>query len=61
MAFVQNMVPHHEDAVHMVSGLFAGGGGRESSVFPLATHIDSDQRVEIARECTMLAGLVTAH
>ena len=57
--FLESMVRHHEGAVRMVTELFAGGGGQEPSVFQLAAHVDSDQRVEIARMRTMLAGLAT--
>ncbi|MGH8892537.1 MAG: DUF305 domain-containing protein [Actinomycetes bacterium] len=55
--FLQFMIRHHEGAVFMVSELFTDGGGQEPSAFQLAQHIDSDQRVEIARMRTMLAGL----
>ncbi len=56
--FLQYMIRHHEGAVLMVEGLLTeGGGGQESEVFQLAQHIDSDQRVEIARMRTLLAEL----
>jgi uncharacterized protein (DUF305 family) len=56
--FLQYMIRHHEGAVLMVEQLLTeGGGGHESQVFQLAQHIDSDQRVEIARMKTLLAEL----
>ena len=54
------MIRHHEGALVMVNELLAQGGGQESSVFQLASHIDSDQRVEIARMKSMLTALATA-
>ena len=58
--FLQFMIRHHEGALVMVNELLAQGGGQESSVFQLASHIDSDQRVEIARMKSMLTALATA-
>ena len=55
--FLQFMIRHHEGAVLMVGDLFAQGGGQEPSVFQLAQHIDSDQRVEISRMKSLLADL----
>ncbi|GAA1445066.1 DUF305 domain-containing protein [Mycobacterium cookii] len=47
--FLQAMIRHHEGAVVMVESLLAGGeGGQESEVFQLASHIATDQAVEIA-------------
>ena len=47
--FLQAMIRHHEGAVVMVETLLTGGeGGQESEVFQLASHIASDQAVEIA-------------
>jgi uncharacterized protein (DUF305 family) len=47
--FLRGMISHHEGAVVMVETLLGGGeGGQESEVFQLATHIGSDQQVEIA-------------
>ncbi|MDZ5663983.1 DUF305 domain-containing protein [Nocardioides sp. S-58] len=47
--FLQLMIRHHEGAIIMVETLLAGGeGGQESAVFQLASHIASDQAVEIA-------------
>ncbi|MGH7475293.1 MAG: DUF305 domain-containing protein [Longimicrobiales bacterium] len=48
--FLQFMIRHHEGALAMVADLFANAGaGQESEVFQLASEIDSDQRIEIAR------------
>lgn len=47
--FLLGMIRHHEGAVAMVEGLLAEGeGGQESEVFQLASHIGTDQQVEIA-------------
>jgi len=47
--FLQGMIRHHEGAVVMVETLLTGGeGGQESEVFQLASHIGTDQQVEIA-------------
>jgi len=56
--FLEFMIRHHEGALTMVSELFAeDGAAQEPSAFRLATHIDSDQRIEIARMRGMLAEL----
>ncbi|MBC2933294.1 DUF305 domain-containing protein [Nocardioides sp. zg-1228] len=58
--FLQLMIRHHEGAIVMVETLLAdGSGGQESEVFQLATHIASDQAVEVAsmkRQLTSLDG-----
>ncbi len=47
--FLQLMIRHHEGAVVMVESLLTQGeGGQESEVFQLASHVGSDQQVEIA-------------
>jgi uncharacterized protein (DUF305 family) len=47
--FLRGMIRHHEGAVVMVETLLTGGeGGQESEVFQLASHIGTDQQVEIA-------------
>lgn len=47
--FLQAMIRHHEGAIVMVESLLAGGeGGQESEVFQLASHIATDQAVEVA-------------
>jgi uncharacterized protein (DUF305 family) len=55
--FLQYMIRHHEGALVMVGDLLAGDGGQEPAMFQMAQHIDSDQRVEIARMRSMLAQL----
>jgi uncharacterized protein (DUF305 family) len=47
--FLRGMIQHHEGAVVMVETLLTGGeGGQESEIFQLASHIGTDQQVEIA-------------
>jgi uncharacterized protein (DUF305 family) len=55
--FTEAMISHHEGALVMVEDLFSQGGGQEAEVFQLAADIDADQRVEIDRMRTLLAGL----
>ena len=51
------MIRHHEGAVVMVETLLTGGeGGQESEVFQLASHIGTDQQVEIAAMKERLRG-----
>jgi uncharacterized protein (DUF305 family) len=58
MLFLESMIRHHEGAVVMVETLLTQGlGGQEPEVFQMAQHMDSDQRVEIARMKSMLAEL----
>jgi uncharacterized protein (DUF305 family) len=48
--FLEAMIRHHEGALVMVAELFASeGGGQEGEMFQIASHIDGDQRIEIAR------------
>ena len=55
--FLELMIRHHEGALAMVAELFGTpGGGQESSVFQIANEVDADQRMEIDRMRTMLAG-----
>ena len=55
--FLQGMIRHHEGAVVMVETLLTGGeGGQESEVFQLASHIGTDQQVEIAAMKERLGG-----
>lgn len=54
--FLQAMIRHHEGALVMVDQLFASaGGGQEGEIYQFASHVGSDQRVEIARMHAMLA------
>jgi uncharacterized protein (DUF305 family) len=53
--FLESMIRHHEGALVMVRDLFAmGGAGREPELYRFATHVDADQRAEIARMRSML-------
>lgn len=48
--FLESMIRHHEGALTMVEELFAvPGAGREPELFQFASHVDADQRMEIAR------------
>lgn len=56
--FLSLMIRHHEGALVMVEELFRSSrGGQESAVFQFASHVDGDQRVEIARMRALLARL----
>ena len=52
--FLEFMIRHHEGALVMVADLFASGGGEEAEIFQLASHVDADQRAEVARMRDML-------
>jgi uncharacterized protein (DUF305 family) len=52
--FLELMIRHHEGALIMVADLFSSGGGQEAEIFQLASHVDADQRAEIARMRGML-------
>ncbi|MGQ0813896.1 MAG: DUF305 domain-containing protein [Gemmatimonadota bacterium] len=53
--FLQLMIRHHEGALTMVEQLFSNkGAGEDAELFQLASHIDADQRAEIARMRRML-------
>jgi uncharacterized protein (DUF305 family) len=55
--FLEAMIFHHLGAITMVEKLFATpGAAQESDVFDFASHVDSDQRMEIARMREMLKG-----
>jgi len=54
--FLEGMIQHHEGALTMVEELFATpGAGQDSIIFDFATHVDSDQRMDIARMRAMLS------
>jgi uncharacterized protein (DUF305 family) len=54
--FLEFMIFHHEGAIMMVQELFnSAEGGQEGEVFQFASHVDSDQRIEIDRMRGMLA------
>ena len=42
----------------MVADLFSSGGGQEAEIFQFASHVDADQRAEIARMRGMLNILI---
>lgn len=49
------MIYHHEGAIQMVEELFSSyGAGQDSEIFRFASHVDSDQRIEIGRMERML-------
>lgn len=53
--FLNGMIQHHVGALTMVEELFATpGAGQESIIFDFATHVDSDQRMDISRMRKML-------
>ena len=53
--FLELMIRHHEGALRMTRDLLATeGAGREPELFQLISHIDADQRAEIARMRRML-------
>jgi uncharacterized protein (DUF305 family) len=58
--FLEAMIFHHEGALAMVEELFATpGAGEEAEVYQFASHVDGDQRIEIARMYRLLNSLIT--
>jgi uncharacterized protein (DUF305 family) len=58
--FLEYMIYHHEGALIMVEELFATpGAGQDSDIFQFASHVDSDQRMEIIRMDGLLRALGT--
>lgn len=56
--FLEGMIQHHEGALVMVEELFASeGAGQEPELFIFASHVDADQRAEIARMRNVLNNL----
>lgn len=55
--FFRLMIEHHQGALTMLDRLQAAGGGMEPEMFQLASHIDADQRAEIARMRRILTDL----
>jgi uncharacterized protein (DUF305 family) len=54
--FLEFMIYHHEGAILMVRELFnSEAGGQEGEMYQFASHVDSDQRIEIERMLGMLA------
>jgi len=56
--FLELMIRHHEGALVMVADLFSAGGGQEAEIFQFASHVDADQRAEVARMREMLNILI---
>lgn len=55
--FLTLMIRHHEGALAMVAELFGTpGGGQDAEIYEFASHVDADQRMEIARMRAMLDG-----
>lgn len=55
--FLEFMIFHHEGAITMVEELFSmPGAAQDSEIYQFASHVDADQRIEIARMHRMLAG-----
>jgi len=53
--FLESMILHHQGALEMVATLFGTpGAAEEADIYQIASHVDSDQRVEIARMSRML-------
>jgi uncharacterized protein (DUF305 family) len=56
--FLELMIFHHEGALVMVEELFATpGAGQDTEIFQFASHVDSDQRIEIDRMRRLLSTL----
>ncbi|CAN5591372.1 DUF305 domain-containing protein [soil metagenome] len=56
--FLEFMIFHHDGARTMVEELFAThGAGQETEIFGFASHVESDQAIEIQRMSRMLAAL----
>lgn len=56
--FLELMIRHHEGALVMVDELNEHeGAGQEPELFVLLSHVDADQRAEIARMRTMLEAM----
>lgn len=56
--FLEGMIRHHGGALVMVEELLnAPGGAQGAEIHDFASHVDSDQRMEILRMNTMLKGI----
>jgi len=56
--FLESMIFHHEGAITMVDELFAApNAGQETEMFDFASHVESDQAIEIARMQRLLTQL----
>lgn len=57
--FVSAMIHHHEGALTMVAELFASpGAAQEEDIFQIASHVEEDQTIEIARMNRLLNELM---
>jgi uncharacterized protein (DUF305 family) len=55
--FLTGMIQHHQGALEMVQHMLQSpGAGQDSVIFDFVTHVDADQRAEIARMSRMLKG-----
>ncbi len=53
--FLEGMIKHHMGAIIMVEELFKSpGSAQQADMFDFASHVDSDQRMEISRMAQML-------
>ncbi len=53
--FLESMIFHHEGAIIMVRELFASeAGGQDGEIFRFASHVESDQTIEIERMRALL-------
>jgi uncharacterized protein (DUF305 family) len=53
--FLEGMIKHHMGALIMVEELFnSPGSAQQADMFDFASHVDSDQRMEISRMTQML-------
>ena len=53
--FLELMIYHHEGALDMVDALFAApGSAQDPELFEFASHVNSDQRIEITRMYQLL-------
>ena len=56
--FLEGMIRHHGGALIMVKELASAKGAmQEAEIADFASHVDSDQRMEILRMNTMLKGI----
>lgn len=56
--FLEGMIKHHMGALIMVEELFhAPGAAQQAEIFDFASHVDADQRMEIARMMQMLKAM----
>ena len=58
--FLTFMIQHHRGAVAMVAELLAAGGAQEPQLFGIASEVESDQLMEIARMERILATMPSA-